>query len=443
MEISLPIPIQEVINRLNGAGFDAFLVGGSIRDYLLGKQPHDFDIATSALPAEILNLFFDEKAIETGIKHGTVTLIYQKIPIEITTFRTEGTYSDYRHPDKVIFTKSIKEDLARRDFTVNAFAYHPKTGVLDFFEGQKDLSNRIIRAVGDPLERMSEDPLRIIRALRFASILDGIVEPSLESVLHEQKSLLANIAIERIREEFMKLIVGPGVGRILRAYFDVIGQFIPEILPMVGLSQDNPYHCYDVWEHTLHALEATTPEAILRLTMLLHDIGKPVTISHDEKGIGHFYGHVEKGVQMAEEILKRMKYDRKTIDLVTRLIAYHDRPFGHTESSRKRFLSEVTWSIMEPLLKVKRADIMAQSERFRERLYVLDEVELQMQHWINEGTPFHRSQLAINGNDIQNLGIEGPRIKEVLESLIEAVHDHEVENTSESLLAYIKKLQSK
>ena len=285
--MNLPPAVSSLIARLNEAGFSAYAVGGCVRDTLLSKVPHDWDLCTSARPEQMLEVFRGEHVVETGLKHGTLTVVLDHVPYEITTFRTDGVYTDHRHPDSVTFVSDVAGDLARRDFTVNAMAYAPREGLVDLFGGREDLQKKIIRCVGVPAERFEEDALRILRALRFASVYDFTVDPETDKALRLLAPTLKKVAAERIRVELLKLLCGAGAGRILRTYPDVLAVVIPEITPMVGYDQQNHHHHFDLWEHTVQAVENIPPESDLRLTMLLHDMGKPSVRSVDEKGEAH------------------------------------------------------------------------------------------------------------------------------------------------------------
>ena len=297
---SMPLPqnIASAMLRLEQAGFACYAVGGCVRDWLLGKQPHDYDLCTAAAPEQTMQVFAGEKIIETGLKHGTVTVLLQGEPIEITTFRTEGNYSDGRRPDSVAFVSDIVQDLARRDFTVNAMAWSPVHGLCDPFGGQEDLHSGIIRCVGDPYERLSEDALRILRALRFAAVLGFSIEPDTARALHELKTQMCHVSSERVTAELLRLLSGRTAGTVLMEYADVITEILPELSPMVGFEQHNPHHKYTVWEHSVRAVEGIRPDGVLRLVMLYHDVGKPAAYSQDERGIGHFYGHPKRSYEL-------------------------------------------------------------------------------------------------------------------------------------------------
>ena len=312
--------VLSVIERLNAAEHEAYLVGGCIRDRLLGKEPKDWDVATSALPKDVLALFADKHVIETGLKHGTVTVVSESLPVEVTTFRTDGVYEDNRRPENVTFVNNIEEDLSRRDFTMNAIAYHPVTGLVDPFSGVQDLNQGLLRSVGDPDRRFEEDGLRILRALRFASVLSFDIDASLSASIHRNKELLRNISAERIATEFTKLLCGEGVEKVLTIYSDVIEIFVPEISDMIGFDQKNQYHSFDAWTHTVVSVVSASKDPIIRLTMFFHDLGKPDCFSQDEKGRGHFYGHEDKGSEIARMRLQELKCSNEIVTTVCELV---------------------------------------------------------------------------------------------------------------------------
>ena len=436
MKIQLPSPVGRAIERLNTAGYDAYAVGGCIRDSLMGRTPDDWDITTSAMPEQTKMVFNGVPVIETGIQHGTVTVVLDGQPLEITTYRIDGSYSDSRHPDEVRFTKSLREDLARRDFTVNALAYHPDIGVVDCFNGVKDLQHKTIRCVGEPDKRFTEDALRVMRGIRFASQLFFSLESETEASLRKHAPLLQNIAAERLQAELIKLLCGEQAQNVLLRFPDVLGQIIPELLPMVGFSQQTPYHIYDVYEHTARAVAAIESEPVLRLTMLLHDIGKPSRFTVDEKGQGHFKGHGAVSVQMCEKILSRLRFDKKTAERVLVLVKYHDVDLSPRKALIKRWLNRLTPEGFEQLMLVKLADNAAQnpvydrSDSYREMMRmargILDREEC-----------FSLSSLAVNGDDLIEMGIPpGKNLGGMLQFLLQAVIDEQCENNREQLLEF-------
>ena len=431
----LPKEVNIALDMLNRAGFEAYIVGGCVRDFLMGETPDDFDITTSALPEETEDVFKDYKVIETGIKHGTVTVVINHFHLEITTFRLDGTYSDNRHPDHVHFTRSLKDDLSRRDFTVNAMAYNPTTGLVDIFGGQEDLTNRIIRTVGKPEERFSEDALRIMRALRFASKLGFDIAPETLSAARELKDLLKNVAAERVYVELTKLLCGKNVGNISMECPDILGVWIPEILPMVGFNQHNFHHIYDVWQHTVKVVENVPAVPHLRLAALFHDMGKPGTFTMDNKGVGHFYGHPKLSTEIARNILNRLKVDNDTKHKVVELVRHHDTPLQTEPKSIKRKLNKLGEDLFFDLIKICRGDNMGQAPKYRGRQIRLDLVEEVAREIISTKECFSLKSLAVNGSDLIEAGFKpGPEIGDALKYLLDMVMDGKIENEKDVLL---------
>lgn len=440
MNIQIPGDVGDLLNRLDANGFEAYAVGGCVRDSLLGLSPHDWDIATSALPEETERVFADRRVLETGLKHGTVTVLCGKIPVEVTTFRVDGAYSDGRHPDEVRFTESLKEDLSRRDFTVNAMAYRPETGLVDCFGGLNDLESRTIRCVGNPDLRYREDGLRILRAMRFASVLSFSLERETAESAVRNKELIDRIAAERIREEFVRLLCGPSAADILRKYRDIIAQFIPEIKPSFGFDQHNPHHSYDVWEHILSCVDAVEAEPVLRLTMFFHDIGKPYCFSQSPDGTGHFYGHPAKSAELTEQILTRLRFDKKTAGTVLALVQSHDLPLSPEERCLRKRLNRLGEKNLRLLLQVEEADAKSKSLLSNEYLETLRQIPGALDRVLEEGQCFRLSSLAVNGNDLIDVGIpKGDSVGKVLAILLDAVVDGKCGNTKQELLEYIRK----
>ena len=445
--MELPRTVSDLIFRLEQAGYSAYAVGGCVRDSLMSRTPHDWDLCTSARPEEMQEVFRGRHVAETGLKHGTLTVIEDHIPYEITTFRTDGIYSDHRHPDSVSFVRDVAGDLSRRDFTVNAMAFSPRTGLVDLFGGQQDLERRVIRCVGIPRERFTEDALRILRALRFASAFDFSVDLDTDKALRELAPSLAHIAAERIREELFKLLCGPGVGRVLRAYPDVIACIIPDIRPMIGYDQRNHHHSYDLWEHTVQCVENVPPEADLRLTMLLHDTGKPAVCTLDDKGEAHYRNHQAASAEIAERVTDSLRCDRETRDRVVRLVRYHDihmrTESGAVNLSRSfllRRLNRFGEKDLRALFLIHCADRTAtgyssrrrEEERLAERMAALNAL-------LDEQPCFTLKDLAVNGYDIMNLGLKGPAVGEALQQLLEAVMDGRVPNEKDALNDFVTK----
>lgn len=433
----IPESVQEVLRSLNSAGYEAWCVGGGVRDRLLGKEPGDWDVTTSALPEETLAVF-GERAIPTGLKHGTVTIRTAAGPVETTTFRVDGAYLDHRRPEEVTFTRSLEEDLKRRDFTVNAMAVNLKGELRDPFGGREDLKAGILRCVGEPDRRFQEDALRILRGLRFASTLGFTLEPETAAAIRRNRELLKDIAAERIWAEVSRLLCGDHAAAVLRAYPEVFGVFWPELIHMVGFPHRNFHHIYDVWEHTLHAFEAVPGNLILRLTMLFHDVGKPDCFTQDETGLSHFYGHPAVSAELADQMLRRLRCDNDTRKTVVRLVDWHDRNIPLTEKGVARALRRLGEEDLRRLILVKRADNLAQAPEYWSRQQDLDRGEALLEQVLTENACFSLKQLAVNGRDLVALGLRGPAVGEALEQLLNAVMDGKVPNDRESLLDYMQ-----
>lgn len=441
MDWKLPAQVDAALTRLEAAGFEAYVVGGCVRDNLMGRVPKDYDITTSALPEQTASVFAGAQIIETGMKHGTVTVLLDGEPLEITTFRIDGTYSDSRHPDAVIFTPSLTEDLARRDLTINAMAYSPRAGLADPFGGRADLTAQIIRCVGAPERRFREDALRILRALRFASVLGFRVEPETADALQAEAPLLKNVSVERVFSELKQLLCGKNVRRVLLDYVDVLGTVLPELLPLRGFDQRNPHHCYDILEHTAAAAEAIPPIPALRLAALLHDVGKPRCFCTDADGVGHFYGHPKAGAQIAETVLDRLRSDKATRERVTALVLHHDLLIEDNEKSVGRALRRLGPPLFNDLLSLKRADNFGQAPEFRWRQTYYDRLAGIADDILAANACLSLKDLAVKGSD---LGLPpGPEVGKTLNFLLDAVIDGQVPNTREALLAYLRSHQKK
>ena len=436
LHISPPVPVCTALNALTAAGYSAYIVGGCVRDALLGKSPHDWDCTTSARPEQVKACFPHHHVIETGMQHGTVTVVIDKMPIEITTYRIDGTYADHRRPDSVTFTDRLEDDLSRRDFTVNAMAYHPERGLIDCFSGEADLAAHVIRCVGDPAARFDEDGLRILRAMRFASVLDFAIAPETAQAIHNQKELLHAISVERIYAELNKLLCGAGAERVLTEFSDVLFTVLPELAPMLHFDQRNPHHDYDVYTHTLKALSAIPPEPVLRWAALLHDTGKPHTFTEDERG-GHFYGHAAVSTEIAERSLRSLKPDRKTLDRVLLLVEQHDYVFNGTEKQLKKIVRKFGEEAAMQLLLLHKADVTAQAACHREeRIAESDMLIGMLEKLFAENTCMTVKQLAVRGDDLLAAGVpRGRKIGETLEYLLDAVTEGRLENTRKALLA--------
>ena len=433
----IPREVCAVLQALEQAGHEAYIVGGCVRDILMGKPPHDWDVTTSALPEETMALF-DHFAIPTGLRHGTVTVRSGETACEVTTFRTDGDYPDHRHPAAVTFTRSLREDLARRDLTVNAMAMDVHGTLHDPFGGQADIRRRILRCVGEPERRFREDALRILRTLRFSATLGFAIEADTHRSLRERRDDLRYVAAERVREELTKLLCGADVLRVLLEDPQVLGVVLPEILPCVGFDQHNRHHCYDVWGHTAHAVAAAPPDPVLRWAMLLHDLGKPQCFTLDDQGVGHFHGHHRPGAEMAEAICRRLRFDRAAAQRICMLVRYHDRPIPLTEKAIRRAMNQLGVEGLRQLCAVKRADNLAQHPDYRSRQREIDEGEAIMDALLEKDACFSLKQLAVNGRDMAALGLEGPAIGQMLQALLEAVMDGAADNDRDALLALAK-----
>lgn len=437
--LALPPQVQTALKKLNKAGFEAYVVGGGVRDALMGQPPKDYDITTSALPEQTKAVFADDRLIETGLKHGTVTVLSDGMPLEITTFRTDGAYTDFRHPDSVAFSRRLEDDLARRDFTVNALAYHPDCGIVDCFGGTDDLKNGILRCVGSPVSRFREDALRIFRALRFASVLGFAIEENTAAAIHSEKNLLSYVSAERICSEFFALLCGKAVRPVLEGYADVLGVILPQVKAMDGCLQNCRWHCYDVLRHTARAVEVIRPEPILRLSAFFHDIGKPLCRTTDEDGTDHFFGHAARSAEITEQCLIALRADTKTVQTVTELVRNHDMPVEmpveEAEKSVKRVLNRLSAERFFQLLELKRADTLAHAPCCHGRLTSIDRAERLANAVLQKQECFSVRQLAVNGNDLLRMGIpQGKMIGAILQVLLEAVLDGTAENEPQALL---------
>ena len=428
------------MEMLEDSGYEAYLVGGSLRDILMGREVHDFDVTSSAKPQEVMGVFADFKVIPTGLKHGTVTVLIEGEPIEITTFRSESGYSDGRHPDSVNFAASVIEDLGRRDFTMNAMAYRINGQLVDLFGGQEDIANKLVRTVGEASERFSEDGLRILRAIRFAAVFGFDVAAETRRAIHELGYMIEKVSEERIASEFNKILLSNKPGKYLREYKDILCIFIPELKACIGFNQRNHHHVYDVFEHTIRVVDNTQARLNLRLAALFHDISKPLCFELGSDDEGHFYGHASKSAEMAEEILKRLKYDSVTISQVCILIKYHDHQIENSDRIIKRMLQRLGEEAFFALLDIKRADNFGQSEKFRYRQEILQEIEDSARKIIAEKACFSLKDMVLKGNDLIDLGVsQGPEVGRILEMLLDKVISGEIKNDRQELITYLKK----
>ena len=439
----IPNDVDYLLRILEEDGYEAYIVGGCVRDSLINRTPHDWDICTSAKPQEVIDLMdcYGIQTIETGLKHGTVTVRYKDNNYEVTTYRIDGEYSDNRRPDSVIFVGDVESDLSRRDFTINAMAYSNIGTLIDPFDGYRDLVHGIIRCVGYPDDRFNEDGLRILRALRFASTYGFKIDPETAGAIHRNKDLLKNISAERIRDELCKMLCGKGVLDILLKYKDVMTVIIPELGPCIGFEQRSVFHKYDVYEHIVRAVAGYRGNDIsIKMALLLHDIGKPECFTVDAMNEGHFYGHACDSRRIAEDVMHRLRFDNKTVDEVLELVLYHDADIQPNNRSVRRWLNRIGLELFEKLMVVREFDIYAQSNvnqisRVDKCFMALDLAR----EVVKNQQCFQIKDLAINGNDILGLGVNpGPMVGKVLNNILNRVIDGELENEHDILIEEAK-----
>lgn len=437
-EIAVPKKVGTIIETLEGAGFEAYAVGGCVRDSLLGREPDDWDITTSAAPEQVKALFF--RTVDTGLAHGTVTVLLEKEGFEVTTYRVDGAYEDGRHPKEVTFTASLSEDLKRRDFTINAMAYNPRTGLVDLYGGIRDLNEKTIRCVGDPKERFGEDALRILRAVRFCAQLGFSVEPRTREALGLLAPNLRHVSAERIQTELVKLLVSPHPDCLLTAWeAGITREFLPELDAAMETEQNTPHHCYTVGMHTIQSLSFVRADKVLRLTMLLHDLGKPVVKKTDENGRDHFKTHGAESERMARVILRRLRFDNDTTDKVCRLIRWHDYRPAPLMGEVRKAVNRIGEELFPLYLEVQRADVMAQSQYRRdEKLKRLSGVEECYKEICSKGQCVSLKTLAVTGRDLIAAGYPaGPALGETLHLLLEKVLEEPSLNQKELLLGLL------
>lgn len=440
----IPKQIIKAIRLLNEHNYEAYLVGGSVRDLLQAKIPADFDLTTSATPEQNMRVFSEYQTIPVGLKYGTIKVIIDQMPVEITTYRVEQGYSDHRHPDTIKFSTDLKQDLSRRDFTINALAFHPEEGLVDPFSGYHDLNNKIIRTVGQPEERFSEDALRILRALRFASSLNFAIDQNTKIAIKSHQLLLKNIAVERINQEFSQIMVSSNINSILTEYRDLFAVFIPELRKSFDFEQRNPYHAFDVFRHTVEVISNTPPQLDLRLAALYHDLGKPDTFSIDDQGIGHFYNHPKKSAQIARTNMQELKFEKKLIDTVETLVLYHDYPLELDKTILKRRLHKFGEKMLDKLITLKKADTMGKAKTIQtEQVAYLNEISLMIDQIVRTKPALQITDLEIDGNDAIRLGLQGPEIGRALGEIFELVLTEQLENKRKPLLEVLKSLAQK
>lgn len=439
MKIQLPEKVNTIIQALQEHGYEAYAVGGCVRDSLLGREPGDWDITTSASPDETKKLF--ARTVDTGIEHGTVTVLLGKEGFEVTTYRIDGKYEDSRHPTEVIFTRNLREDLLRRDFTINAMAYNDTEGIVDIFGGMDDLKRKIIRCVGNARERFGEDALRIMRGVRFAAQLGFSLEKETKEAMTELAPTLEKISAERIQTELVKLLVSDSPELIREAYhLGITAVILPEFDEMMRTGQETKYHRYDVGEHTVQAVCNVPPDKVLRLTMLLHDVAKPEMKTVDADGTAHFKGHDIRGEQKAKEILRRLKFDNDTIHKVTKLVRWHDYRMPAEKKNVRKAMSKISAELFPMYLLVKRADILAHSMyRREEELENLSGLQKCYEEIVADHECVSLKQLAVTGTDLIGIGMKpGKQIGEVLNELLRIVLEYPEFNNKEHLLRFVQ-----
>ncbi|MBD5459063.1 MAG: CCA tRNA nucleotidyltransferase [Lachnospiraceae bacterium] len=438
MKIRLPRKVEDIIEIIQAAGYEAYAVGGCVRDSILGREPDDWDITTSAKPEEIKKLF--DRTIDTGIQHGTVTVMIGREGFEVTTYRIDGKYEDSRHPKDVTFTANLKEDLRRRDFTINAMAYNEKDGLIDLYDGIKDIEQGLIRCVGDAEERFTEDALRMMRAVRFSAQLGYTIEDDTKAAIKELAPTIRKISAERIQVELVKLMISDHPDYIRIAYeTGITAQIFPEFDVCMKTGQNNPHHCYSVGEHILHTLPYVEADKVLRLGMLFHDIGKPGTLTVDEQGITHNHGHAAIGEEMSARIMKRLKFDNDTTDKVRKIVRYHDRKIENNARSVRRAVNCIGEDIFPLLFSVKYADIMAQSDHQRkEKLQELETLKVIYEDIIAKKECLSLKDLAVTGGDLIAAGMKpGREIGQTLHRLLEVVLEEPEHNRKDYLLSLL------
>lgn len=442
MQISSKAKI--VINALTQAGFSVYVVGGCVRDYFLGNQTSDTDITTSAKPFEVEKILSDKniKVVETGLKHGTVTAVIDKTPLEITTFRADGEYKDSRRPQSVEFVSDIEQDLKRRDFTVNAMAYNDERGLVDLFGGREDIENKIIRTVGDPDVRFKEDALRIMRALRFSSVLGFEIDEKTKKSIFDNMYLLENISAERIFAELSKLLCGKNALNVLDEFRQVIGVIIPQLKPTFDCAQNTPWHTYTVYEHIIHSVDFAPHDPVIRLTMLLHDIGKPSVKRTDENGRDHFKTHADAGEKIAAEVLSRLKVSNDIYNKVTTLIKYHQSVENVNDVKIKHWFNKIGEEYTLSLFDVRIADLKAHNLGKKEVLFEIERLmslKEEAKMIIKRREPYKISELAVNGYDLISLGFSGREIGDKLSEILTLVMNGELNNRKTDILNFLKK----
>lgn len=433
--MQIPENITAVLDRLENAGYEAYIVGGCVRDSLMGVPPHDFDVTSSALPEQTMRVFSDMRVIETGLKHGTVTVLSGGEPVEITTYRIDGEYSDGRHPEEVSFTSDIGKDISRRDFTMNGIAYSHRRGLYDIVGGAEDIRRGVIRCIGDPDKRFGEDALRILRALRFSAVLGFSIEEQTDISIRKNRALLSKVSGERILSELLKLLCGGNAGNVLRSYPEIFAQVIPELAPCIGYEQHSRFHSLTLYEHLVGAVEACPKDESIRLAMLLHDVGKPLTQSSDDKGEWHFYGHAEKSAELAVAVLERFHPSNALKERVREIIRFHGTELKEDDRSIRRRLAKHGMELFRDIVNAHIADDSAKQEFAKERIPQWRAI-LRRAEQISAETPcLDMKQLAVSGRDMAKLMEPSPKTGETLRFLLQRVIDGELPNERDVLMS--------
>lgn len=435
-KLFIPDDAQEIIEKLEKAGHSAYIVGGCVRDAVLGNAPHDYDLCTSATPEQMKEILKDHTTYDTGLKHGTITVAGDSDMYEVTTYRIDGEYEDNRHPTSVQFVDKVELDLSRRDFTMNAMAYNHESGLVDPYGGLVDIKNKLIRCVGNANDRFQEDALRILRAIRFASRFGFDIEAETEKAIHKNKHLLVNVSEERKTSEFCKILTNADANLLMK-YRDVFAEFIPEIKPMFDFNQRTRWHKYDVYAHTAHAVEhAPKDDLVVRLTMFFHDIGKPETFTIDDNGNGHFYGHPLISEEITEKVMRRMKFDNATLKSVLQLVENHDNRVSVSEKGARKLLRDFGEEQAKRLLIVQECDKSAQANiaDVQKGFDEINEIRQHLEEAIKTNACCTLKDLAINGNDLMGLGMKGVVIGKTLNKLLDIVIKSPSRNEKETLL---------
>lgn len=432
--MELPFQIAEILSRLENFGYQAYVVGGCVRDYLMGLEPHDFDITTSAKPSETENVFSDCRVIETGISHGTVTVLYKGCSVEITTFRVDGEYSDGRHPDSVTFTRHVEDDLARRDFTINGIAYSPKIGFIDPFNGAEDIKKRIIRCIGDPGERFGEDALRILRALRFSAVLGFEIENKTTDKVISMRDHLYKVSAERVFSELRRMLCGKNIKSVMMSYPEIFSLIVPELKEQVGYDQGSRYHNSTLYEHTARAVEAAPETDVMRLAMLFHDTGKPRCRTVDENGECHYLGHAGISAEIADRNLRKLKSSNALREHVCEIVKYHDVPVDTSKKTIRRALSKHGLDVFIDIQYAHIADDSAKAEFCLERIpKALEAINEARLIW-EEKPAMSIKELAVSGNDLKLFIPPSPFMGQVLQTLLKEVMDGTLPNEKNALI---------